>query len=85
MDSRTFFFYKTLLDAGVDHAGTTSAKVSAAFARNRHWETSETGRRDVRQDVTFVVCEEVDIPERVTPIVDKLLASRKGAQALEQA
>ena len=78
MDSRAFFFYQTLREAGVSDAETAGRKVRAAFDDNPNWAQSEAALRKLRQDVTVVVSREMD-DDRVTQVVKKLLAFTRKA------
>ena len=78
MDSRAFFFYQTLREAGVSDAETAGRKVRAAFDDNPNWAQSEAALRKLRQDVTVVVSREMD-GDRVTQVVKKLLAFTRKA------
>ena len=78
MDSRAFFFYQTLREAGVSDAETAGRKVRAAFDDNPNWAQSEAALRKLRQDVTVVVFGEMDA-DRVTQVVNKLLAFTRKA------
>ena len=83
MDSRAFFFYQTLREAGVGDAETAGRKVRAAFDDNLNWAQSEAALRKLRQDVTVVVSGEMD-GDRVAQVVNKLLAFTRKAQGPKQ-
>ena len=78
MDSRAFFFYQILREAGVSDAETAGRKVRAAFDDNPNWAQSEAALRKLRQDVTVIVFGEMD-GDRVTQVVNKLLAFTRKA------
>ena len=83
MDSRAFFFYQTLREAGVSDAETAGRKVRAAFDDNPNWAQSDAALRKLRQDVTVVVSGEMD-GDRVAQVVNKLLAFTRKAQGPKQ-
>ncbi len=83
MDSRAFFFYQTLREAGVSDAEDVGKKVRVAVEENPNWENSEAALRKLRQEVTFVVYSEVQA-DRVAQVVNKLLAFTRKAHGPEQ-
>jgi len=69
-DGLTFFVYRSLQEAGIDHVDDVSRKISAAFSEHSNWAHSEKAMREVRKRVTFAVYAVLDDLERVTQIVD---------------
>jgi len=71
-DGLTFFIYRTLLDAKIDAPEAVSQKIKEAFAAQPNWRTSEKGFRQLRQQVTFLLCEVEDDLDKVTNLVHEL-------------
>ena len=84
MDSRAFFFYQTVREAGVSNAEGVGKKVRTTVEANPNWENSEAALHKLRQDVTIVVSGEMD-SDRVAQVVNKLLAFTRKAQGPKQA
>jgi len=71
-DSLTYFVYRALEEAGVPDAETASQKIRQAFDAHPNWRGNGAALREVRQQVTFAICAEVDDLDQVTALVDEL-------------
>lgn len=71
-DGLTFFVYRAMLDAGVENAGLVSGQVRKAFADHPHWRNSEADLRELRNEVTFAICAQLDDLDEVAKVVDEL-------------
>jgi type I restriction enzyme R subunit len=74
-DSRTFYVFETLREAGVEAAESVSTNVRAAFLNHPNWQSSEAELRELRNKITFAVFAEVDDLDQVTRIVDALFSN----------
>ena len=71
-DGLTYFVYRTLLDAGIEHAEDVSRKIREAFVELPNWKQSELSLRELRKKVTFAIFAEMDDLDRVTALVEEL-------------
>ena len=69
-DSLTYFVYQTLDRAGIDNTTEVSQNIKQGFINYPNWQTSESELRELRNEVTFSICAEIDDFERVTDIVE---------------
>ena len=70
-DSLTYFVYQTLENA-VSNPTAVSQKIEQAFINYPNWQTSESELRELRKEVTFSICAEMDDLDSVTDIVENL-------------
>ncbi|MCD6430575.1 MAG: HsdR family type I site-specific deoxyribonuclease, partial [Deltaproteobacteria bacterium] len=71
-DGLTYFVYRTLLDAEIDHAEDVSRKIRGAFVEFPNWQKSESALRELRKQVTFAIFAGTDDLDQVTRLVDEL-------------
>jgi len=80
-DGLTYFVYSTLKDARIPDAESISRNIGAAFIQHPNWANSEKDLRELRQKMTFALCEKNDdldkIAETVGKIIDILIQARK--------
>ncbi|MCP5410104.1 MAG: HsdR family type I site-specific deoxyribonuclease [Chromatiaceae bacterium] len=81
-DGLTYFVYRTLLDAGIDHADEISRKIKAAFVAYPNWKKSEGALRELRKRVTFAILAETETLDRVTALVDELFTLLEKANRI---
>ena len=81
-DGLTYFVYRTLLDAGIEHAEEVSRKIKAAFVAYPNWKQSEGALRELRKRVTFALFAESDALDRVTALVDELFTLLEKANRI---
>ena len=81
-DGLTFFVYRTLLDAKVNHPESVSTRIKSAFVAHPNWKKSENALRELRKEVTFAIFAECDELEQVTPIVDALFTLLEKADRI---
>ena len=82
VDGLTWFVYRTLLDAGIDHAEEVSRKIKAAFVAYPNWKQSEGALRELRKRVTFAIFAETKALDRVTALVDELFTLLEKANRI---
>jgi type I restriction enzyme, R subunit len=80
LDALTFFVFRALQDAGVPDAEGVSRKIKKAFGEYPNWRTSEAELRELRNDVTFAVCAEMDDLDEVAEIVEDLIGLLRSPQ-----
>ena len=76
-DSLTYFVYKTLEESGINNPTLVSQNIKQAFVNYPNWQTSESELRELRKEVTFSICAEIDVLDRVSNIVEKLFTMLK--------
>ena len=54
-DGLTYFVYGRLLDAGIADAEALSRQIRAAFTEHSNWQQSDKAKRELRQQVTFLI------------------------------
>jgi type I restriction enzyme, R subunit len=81
-DGLTYFVYRTLLDAEIEHAEAVSRTIKTAFVEFPNWKQSERSLRELRKKVTFAVYAEMDDPDRVTALVDELFTLLEKADRI---
>jgi type I restriction enzyme R subunit len=81
-DGLTFFVYRTLLDAKVNHADEVSRKIKGAFVAHSNWKNSEAALRELRKKVTFAVFAEMEDLNAVARIVDDLFTLLEKADRI---
>ena len=81
-DGRTYFVYRTLLDASVNNAEQVSRKIKDAFATHSNWLQSEKESRELRNQVTYAILAEVDDVNEVTNLVDQLFTLLERARRI---
>ncbi len=81
-DGLTYFVYRTLLDAEIEHAEAVSRTIKTAFVEFPNWKQSERSLRELRNKVTFAVYAEMDDPDRVTALVDELFTLLEKADRI---
>jgi len=81
-DGLTWFVYRTLLDARIDHAEDVSRRIKAAFVEFPNWKHSENSLRELRKQVTFAIYAELDDLDRVTALVDELFTLLEKADRI---
>ena len=69
-DGLTFFVYRTLLEAGVGDAEAASGQIKTAFGEHPNWRSSDAELRELRKEVTFAVCGQMDDLDEVAKVVD---------------
>ena len=82
-DGLTFFVYRTLLDAGVSEAESVSGEIKKAFGEQPNWQSSEADLRELRKEVTFAICAEMDDLDEVATVVDQLFSLLTQAYEIE--
>ena len=75
LDARTYFVFRELEEAGIQHADNVSEKIAAAFMDLPNWQRSEAEYREVRKRATFALLAEEDELEKVTAVVENLFMS----------
>jgi len=78
MDSLSFFVFSKLEEAGISNPEDVCKKVREAFAEFPNWKQRESELRELRKQVTFAVCSEMDYVEKIAAIVDTLFANLNG-------
>jgi type I restriction enzyme R subunit len=73
-DGLTWLVFSTLRDAEVGEAESVSRKIREAFIALPNWRRSEKELRELRKKVTFAIFAEMEDPEQVTPIVDRMFS-----------
>ncbi|MBU3679637.1 MAG: hypothetical protein FGM32_08530 [Candidatus Kapabacteria bacterium] len=81
LDSFTYFMVSTFTAKGIPNPESVAIKVREVFERHLNWQTSEAEMRDVRNQVTFAIFNEVDDLHTVTTIVDDLFTLLRRSQA----
>ena len=81
-DGLTFFVYRTLLDAKINHADEVSRKIKAAFVAHPNWKKSDAALRELRKQATFAIFAETDDLERVTTLVNELFTLLEKADRI---
>ena len=81
-DGLTYFVYRSLIDADVNHAEDVSRKIGAAFAAHPDWKNSDKARRDLRTQVTFAIFAEVVESEEATRLVDRIFTLLERANSI---
>ena len=81
-DGLTYFVYRSLLDADVNHAEDVSRKIRAAFAAHPDWKNSDKAMRDLRAQVTFAIFAEVDELEEATKLVNQIFTLLERANSI---
>ena len=81
-DGRTYFVYRTLLDASVNNAEQVSRKIKDAFAAHPNWMQSENESRELRGQVTYAIHAEVDNVDEVINLVDQLFDLLERAERI---
>ena len=81
-DGLTWFVYRTLLDARIDHAEDVSRRIKTAFVEFPNWRHSENALRELRKQVTFAIYAELDDLDRVTALVDELFTLLEKADRI---
>lgn len=79
-DDLTYFVYRTLTLAAVKDPEAVSKKIKAAFIRNANWLRSDNEMRELRKQITLAIYAHEDDLDKVTEIVDRLLALIQQAQ-----
>ena len=54
-------------------------QIEQAFIESPNWQTSEAELRELRKEVTFTICAQMDDLEQVTTVVDKLFVQLSQA------
>jgi type I restriction enzyme R subunit len=72
LDSFTYFVVSTFTERGLPNPESVAINVREAFEKHLNWQTSEAEMRDVRNQVTFAIYNEVEDLHTVTTIVDDL-------------
>ncbi len=81
-DGLTFFVYRTLLDAKINHAEDVSRKIKAAFVEFANWKQSENALRELRKRVTYAILAEAQDLEQVAALVDELFTLLEKADRI---
>ena len=81
-DGLTYFVYRSLIDADVNHAEDVSRKIRAAFAAHPDWKNSDKALRDLRAQVTFAIFAEVDELEEATKLVNQIFTLLERANSI---
>jgi len=81
-DGLTYFVYRTLLDAEIEHAEEVSRKIKAAFVEFPNWKKSENALRELRKKVTFAILAKSDNLDRVTALVGELFTLLEKADRI---
>jgi type I restriction enzyme R subunit len=68
----TYFVYRSLLDAKIDHAEAGSGKIRRAFADFPGWRRSERALRELCKQITFAIFAQTNDLDRVAALVDGL-------------
>jgi type I restriction enzyme R subunit len=79
-DDLTYFVYRTLILAAVKDPEGISKKIKAAFIRHANWLRSDNEMRELRKQITLAIYAHEDDLDKVTEIVDRLLALIQQAQ-----
>ena len=79
LDNLAYFFYKTLSKAEVKNAELASRNIGEKLKEFDYWNKSESAFRELRQEITYVIHNEVSDSERVATIVEELLTSLEKA------
>ena len=80
-DSRTYFVFETVNDAGVGEPQKVTEEIRHAFAKHPNWRKSEKEMRELRQDMTFAMLTGTEDMDRVTQTVEKLIDTLIRAEA----
>jgi type I restriction enzyme R subunit len=81
-DGLTYFVYRTLLDARIEHAEDVSRKIREAFVAFPNWKKSENSLRELRKQVTFAIFSQTDDLDQVTALVDELFTLLEKADRI---
>lgn len=81
-DGFTYFVYRTLLDADIEHAEDVSRKIKGAFVAFPNWKKSDRALRELRKKVTFAIFAETDDLDRVTALVEELFTLLEKAERI---
>lgn len=79
-DDLTYFVYRTLTLAAVKDSEAVSKKIKAAFISHANWLRSDNEMRELRKQITLAIYAHEDDLDKVTEIVDRLLALIQQAQ-----
>jgi type I restriction enzyme R subunit len=79
-DDLTYFVYRTLTLAAVKDPEGVSKKIKAAFVSHANWLRSDNEMRELRKQITLAIYGYEDDLDKVTEIVDRLLALIQQAQ-----
>lgn len=79
-DDLTYFVYRTLTLAAVKDPEGISKKIKAAFISHANWLRSDNEMRELRKQITLAIYAHEDDLDKVTEIVDRLLALIQQAQ-----
>lgn len=74
LDNLTYFVFRQLTDAGIQHADLVSQNIVGAFQAYPNWRRSEHSLRELRKKVTFAIFAEEDDMAKVTANVDALFS-----------
>jgi len=83
-DDLTYFVYRTLTLAAVKDPEGVSKKIKAAFISHANWLRSDNEMRELRKQITLAIYAHEDDLDKVTEIVDRLLALIQQAQKKSQ-